>query len=184
MSEQKSNAHPLAHRLLAELDQRPGRVLEIGTGSGRNRSVLIASDAQVTSLEADRLATASGGFDAALSTHALLHGTPATLTAAVEAIRALLKPGGRLYATFGSTRDARFGAGTRVADGVFAPLEGDEAGVAHTYWGEPQMRALLERFDIIELAEMPVDAIAGRWAHRQAPLHRAVHWMVVAQRPS
>jgi cyclopropane fatty-acyl-phospholipid synthase-like methyltransferase len=173
--------HPLAVRLIAELTIPDARVLEIGTGSGRNQRALIAAGARVTAIEAGcRVAPAS--FDAALSTHALLHGTPATLEAALQQVHAALRPGASLYATFGSKRDARYGAGRRIAAHVFAPEDGDEIGVAHAYWDEPELRVLLEPFELIELIETQVDEIAGSWAHKKKPLAQAYHWMVIARR--
>ncbi|MFN2529268.1 MAG: class I SAM-dependent methyltransferase [Candidatus Baltobacteraceae bacterium] len=157
------------------------RILEIGTGSGRNRRALIAAGLNVTSIEAGHPVPAAT-FDAALGTHALLHGTPATLQAALEGIHVALRPQARLYATLGSKRDARYGKGEQIAQHVFAPEDGEEAGVPHTYWDEPEVRILLANFTIVELSQVQVDDIAGSWAHAKSPLAQAHHWMVVAQR--
>lgn len=173
--------HPLAVRLVAELTVAGARVLEIGTGSGRNQRALIAAGAHVSAIEPGET-PATGAFDAALSTHALLHGTPATLEAALVRIHAALRPGGSFYATFGSKCDARYGTGTRIAAHVFAPQTGDEIGVAHTYWDEPELRVLLRDFDTVEITGSAVDEIAGSWAHEKMPLSKAFHWMVVARR--
>lgn len=173
--------HPLAVRLIAELGARGVQILEIGTGSGRNRRALVAAGLAVTSIDAGHPVPAAA-FDAALSTHALLHGTPATLQAALEGIHLALRPPARLYATLGSKRDARYGKGRHIAAHVFAAEDGDEAGVAHTYWDEPEVRILLAGFKFIELSQIQVDDIAGSWAHEKSPLSQAYHWMVVAQR--
>ena len=166
---------------MAEIGCKGAQVLEIGAGSGRNQRALLEAGAHVTAIEAGQN-VAPEAFDAALSTHALLHGTPATLEAALRQIHAALRPGASLYATFGSKRDARYGQGRRIAAHVFAPEHGDETGVAHTYWDEAELRVLLEPFDALDLTEMQVDEIAGAWAHEKSPLAQAFHWMVVARR--
>jgi len=176
-----SGPHPLAVRLIAEVAAGGSQILEIGTGSGRNRRALLAAGLDVTSIDAGHPVPAAT-FDAALSTHALLHGTPATLQAALEGVHLALRPQARLYATLGSNRDARYGKGRQIAAHVFAPEGGDEAGVAHTYWDEPEVRILLAGFKIIELSHVRVDEIAGSWGHEKSPLAQAYHWMVVAQR--
>jgi len=92
-----------------------------------------------------------------------------------------LKPNGLLYAAFGSTHDARFGKGAKLSERTFAPLEGDERGVPHSYFDEPSLRELLEKnFAVERLEEIQVDAIAGSWAHRETPLRGAAHWFVEA----
>lgn len=176
--------HPLAERLIARCP-RGSRILEIGTGSGRNAAALAAAGLRCRSIAEDAaiVLPADGAFDAALSTHALLHGTPAALAARLDEIARALRSGAPLLATFGSTDDARFGAGERIDDATWAPLDGDERGVAHVYFDEPRLRAMLERRFAIERAErVAVDAIAGSWAHPTAPLRAAVHWFVEASR--
>lgn len=124
-----------------------------------------------------------GPFAAALSTHGLLHGTMAAIAASVAEIAASLERHGGIYATFGSTSDARFGRGTRLGASTFAPNDGDERGVAHTYFTRTQIADLFASdFVVEELAERSVDAIAGSWAHPRQPLCNAVHWFVIARR--
>lgn len=176
----------LAERLRARPE---ARVLDVCTGSGRNASALRAAGYDVSAIadtEASAIASAlppSGTFAAAISTHGLLHGTRETITANVAAIAARLEPGGLLYATFGSIRDARFNTGRRIAETTFAPLDGDERGVAHTYFTRDGLHELLRPHFIVEhLKEACVDAAAGSWAHRERPLSRAVHWYVAGRR--
>ncbi len=120
---------------------------------------------------------------AAISTHALLHGSPEAISELMGDIARALSPGAPLAATFGSMLDARFGTGTRLGPITFAPSEGDERGVAHSYYDEAGLRrALDERFRIADLREVEVDDIAGGWAHERAPLRGAVHWFVLAHR--
>jgi tellurite methyltransferase len=181
--------HPLALRLIAAHGGASVRAIDLATGSGRNAhalrgagiDVLAIDDAQAASPEA--LAGASGRYAAVLSTHGLLHGTPASIGATLAAVAARLEPQGRLYATFGSTRDARFGAGTQIEPFVFAPHDGDERGVAHAFFDQRRLRSLLDRnFTIEWMEERDADAIAGAWAHREKPLESSVHWFVEARK--
>jgi hypothetical protein len=213
--------HPLATRLIECLRNRiachpkdyteshPGeihsdafnniRVLEIGTGNGRNTAIfttagfiyagisdddintiiphVIPSEASSDAQSRDRRKL----FHAALATHSLLHGTPAQIMRLLDAIAAQLEPNGLLYATLGSTRDARFGEGEKLGERTFAALEGDERGVPHSYFDEPSLRELLNKNFVIErIEEIQVDAIAGSWAHSETPLRGAFHWFVEA----
>jgi SAM-dependent methyltransferase len=179
--------HPLTERLLARIPDRAGiRILEVGTGSGRNAAALAAAGLAFVSIgESAPIAPLerAGSFAAALSTHALLHGTPATIRLRLLEIARVLEPGGLLYATFGSTRDARFGRGERIDAATYAPSDGDEAGVAHAFFDEARLRELLgEAFAIAAMEEVAVDEVAGKWAHANAPLRDAVHWFVEAER--
>ncbi len=195
--------HPLARELLERI-QRGSRVLEIGPGSGRNFAALIART-DLTAIESDqRRAIAlraqfpdhaerilSGSyaqmpcsdrrFDAVLSSHAFLHGTPARIARSLAEVARVTKERGLFYATFGSRRDRRFGEGQQIGTNTFAPTEGDEIGVPHSYFATAELRSLLRHFTVERLEEVEVDTIAGTWAHTQMPLQGAVHWFVVAR---
>lgn len=202
-------AHPLAEALAAELAAQavPGRILLLGVGSGRNLPVLAASGTFVDAVEEDaeraRAAAArfaatprvrivrapySGpypfafGYQGALATHALLHGTYSCVAAAVAAVRNRLEAGAPFFATLGSTADPRCGVGRRVEDGVWAALEGSETGVPHLYLTEAQARSLLSGFDIRSLHEGSASESAGRWAHSDEEAARLVHWFVEARK--
>ena len=170
--------HPLALALIERLRERPGAaVLEVGAGSGRNTRALRAAGFEVCALPAQRPCAA------ALTTHALLHGTPASIGAQLDRIAAALEPGAPLFATFASVRDARYGTGEQLEPHVFAAATGDEAGVAHSYFDEARLIVLLShRFAIESMHEMPVDDVAGTWAHQLQPLRGAMHWFVIAVR--
>ncbi len=170
--------HPLALALIERLRERAAAcVLEIGAGSGRNTRALRAAGLRACTLPVQQPCAA------ALTTHALLHGTPASIAAQLDDIADALEPAASLFATFASVRDARYGIGAAIEPHVYAPAQGDEAGVAHAYFDEARLRALLSpRFRIESLREVSVDEVAGTWAHQQAPLHGAVHWFVVADR--
>lgn len=183
--------HPLAERIAEYLRTTPqARVLDFASGSGRNAEALRAAGFSVLALD-DReaespepFARVAGPFAAAISTHGLLHGTPAAICARVVAIASQLAPGGLFAATFGSVRDARFGTGTRIDEFTYAPDAGDERGVAHAYFDRERLSALLDPlFHIESLEEHGVDEIAGAWAHREQPLQRAVHWFAIARLP-
>jgi hypothetical protein len=170
--------HPLALALIERLRERSGaHVLEVGAGRGRNTRALTAAGLIVSALPVERLCAA------ALTTHALLHGTPASIAAQLDAIADALEPGAPLFATFASVRDARYGQGETLEPHVYAARDGDEAGVAHAYFDDLRLRELLEpRFRIESMRETGVDEIAGTWAHQMQPLHGAVHWFVVGVR--
>jgi hypothetical protein len=171
--------HPLAVALIERLRGRTGAaVLEIGRGSGRNTAALESAGFVVRNFDAEVEPCAG-----ALCTHTLLHGTPASIAALLGRIAARLEPGAPLYATFGSVNDARFREGERIEEFVYAPVDGDERGVAHTFFNGPRLFALFGReWEIESMEERGVDRIAGSWAHRERPLRGAVHWFVVARR--
>lgn len=186
-------AHPLAVELIEALCRRDGRrVLDFGSGMGRNTAALRDAGFDVLSIDdaaaagTDALAAIDSdgtSFDGALSTHALLHGTPHSVRNRVGALACILSGGAYLFATFASTRDARYGVGEQVAEATFAPLDGDERGVAHVYFDEARLRAIVEpHFHVTSLDERAADAIAGTWAHPASPLRGAVHWMLCAVR--
>lgn len=187
-SPRKSNLrrpHPLAAELIERLRATPHvRVVDLGAGSGRNSAALSAAGYAVQAISDDHVAdfTADGEFDAAVSTHALLHGTPRTIAATVQRLASALKPQAPLYATFGSKADARYGKGTRIDDETFVPDSGDEQGVAHAYFDEHTLRTMLERSFIVEsIEEHAVDDVVGTWAHSQRS-QGSVHWFVRTRR--
>lgn len=160
------------------------RILDFGCGSGRNTRAFREAGYDVDAIADAEMAafTPQSRYDAALSTHALLHGTPQTIRASLTSLGTALRPGAPLYATFASKRDARYGKGVQLDANTFAPKCGDEAGVAHSYFDEAQLREMLsEQFVIEALEETSVDEIVGSWAHAQRPIG-SVHWFVRAVR--
>jgi hypothetical protein len=121
------------------------------------------------------------GFAGALSTSALLHGTADGVAQSVTAVRAALRQHAPFFCTFGSTRDPRFGSGRRVDDRTFAPESGSEEGVAHAYFDESQIRAMLAGFQIDELTEGSAAETVGPWAHTNDEAATIVHWFVRAR---
>jgi hypothetical protein len=185
-----SAPHPLAAALTERLQPRPHRrILDFAAGSGRNGEALRRAGFTVATIgdeDASSSAPLAGvreRFAAAISTHGFLHGTPAAIGTRLHAVADSLERGGLLYATFGSTHDARFGHGKRIDAFTFAPVDGDERGVAHVYFDESQLRMLLKRhFKVESLQERDVDETAGAWAHRKRPLSGAVHWFATARK--
>ena len=199
-------AHPLALRLLNKQGTSQPRVLEVGAGSGRNLMTLLSARLDVTSLDEDaqrvtrlrrkypelknnllcaaytQLPKVGNGYDAVLSTHALLHGDVSKIRAVLAEIRRILSSEGNAYFTLGCTADLRFGEGRKIAEATFAPTSGDEQGVPHSYFDEAGAHDLLRNFEIEELSQQAVDDIAGKWAHETTMLRGAVHWFVVAKK--
>lgn len=175
----------MAVELVERLRATPhARVLDLGSGSGRNSAALIAAGHAVEAIPDDLVTSLRGGgpFDAAVSTHAMLHGTPSTISATVQALGEILKPHALFYAAFGSKADSRYGKGARIDEDTFAPEAGDEQGIAHAYFDENALRAMLERSFVVEsVEEHAVDEVVGTWAHAQRP-QGTVHWFVRALR--
>ena len=180
----------MAQRLVERLQSRPAaRILDFATGSGRNAEALRRAGFAVVAIRDEDAASESlpedarGDFAAAISTHGFLHGSSVAVAARVRLVVDALERGGLLYATFGSTRDARFGAGERIDDSTFAPIDGDERGVPHAYYDRTRLYALLEPLlEVDSLEEHGVDEVAGSWAHRERPLTGAIHWLSVGRR--
>jgi hypothetical protein len=182
--------HPLTVLLIERLRGAPGsRVLDFGSGRGRNAVALRRAGLTVVAVDdsiadsAQPLAGITGPFAAAISTHGFLHGRLEAIEARLYAVASRLEEGGVLYATFGSSRDARFGHGRRLDQSTFAPTAGDERGVAHTFLDRDRLATLLAPHFVIEsLEERGVDEIAGAWAHRERPLEAAAHWFAIARK--
>ncbi len=198
--------HPLALELANAL--APGaRVLLLGVGSGRNVPCLLGAGARVDAVEEDpdRARAAlerfagegrvritrgrysgplafTGGFDAALSTHALQHGSLAQVAAAVGAARNRLRPGALFFLTLGSKRDPRYASGRRIDANVVAPRDGAEAGVPHVFLDESEVVTLLAGFDLDSVVEDSAAETAGTWAHTADEARTLVHFFVRARR--
>ena len=198
--------HPLASALAGAVLPN-ARVLLLGIGSGRNVPALLAAAARIEAIEENperaraavarfaseprvRISRAAysapypfdGTIDGALSTNALLHGTPHRVAAAISAARERLAPNAPFYFTLGSKGDPRFGVGERPARDTFVLRSGSEAGVPHCYFDEAGVRALMDGFAIEELVERSAAQTAGSWAHTPEESASIVHWFVRSRR--
>jgi hypothetical protein len=202
--------HPLAQTLAGLLrrarSSAPRFAVVLGAGSGRNLPPLISAGVYVDVVEANtaRAQAVAARFArepllrvihteysdasafthdyvAALSTHALLHGTAEHIGAAVNVLAKVMAPDADLFLTFGSTSDPRFGKGEHIATATWASPDGFEAGVPHTYFDEGELRTLLRAFDIISLQETSVRDVVGRWAHEAPPAPETIHWFAHAK---
>ena len=182
------SAHPLTLALVQRLHEKErARVLDFGSGRGRNTRALEEAGVEVVAITDDQatgrraLDGLESSFDAVLATHALLHGSPQSVAERIDGAARVLGESGLFYATFASVHDARYGKGERLADDTFAPEQGDERGVPHVYYDEPRLRAVVTPYFSIEsLEERAADQIAGTWAHPNTPLRAAVHWLLRA----
>ncbi len=200
--------HPFACELAEVLRGATApRVLLLGFGNGRNLPPFTRAGIRVDAVEEDpdrardaaertaaqplvRVARCrfvgpypyAGGFDGALATSAFLHGTAATVGAALAAVAARLRPRAPFYATFGSTRDPRFGRGARVDAATYAATDGPEAGVPHVFFDEARLREALGAFVELDLREGSAAETAGRWAHAADDAGDLRHWFVRARR--
>jgi hypothetical protein len=197
--------HPLA-LALADLvrsapSDGPRFVLALGGGSGRNIPPLLAAHLSVDILEEDpdraralrdrfdreptvRVAHGSYAepnifkqrYNAVLSTHALLHGSPSSISAAIQALKDRLVPDADLMLTLGSASDPRFGTGQRIDAQTWTPEEGPEAGVPHVYYDREEAHTLLRSFAVVSLREVYARDIVGSWAHAPDRTPGIVHW--------
>lgn len=197
--------HPLA-LALAELVRStplnsPRFALVLGGGSGRNIPALLTANFRVDVLEEDaaraqalrdRFAREPAvrvecGFyaepnvfrqryRAVLSTHALLHGSPSSISAAIQALKEILAPEADMMLTLSSARDPRFGMGQRTDAQTWTPSEGPEAGVPHVYYDREEARTLFRSFALVSLHEVYAREIVGSWAHAPDRTPGIVHW--------
>ena len=198
-------AHPLAYVLASAVAGRTGRVRIVGIGSGRNLAPFLAAGIGVDVLESDVAradalrarygdavpivraaydAAASGGergrYVGVLATHALLHGTSRSLTAALANVRDSITAGGTLCATFGSTRDPRSARGERLDAMTTVERDGPEANVPHVFHDRAALEAALRGFTIVDAYEASAAESVGRWAHDERDAATIVHWFVTA----
>lgn len=158
------------------VDENAARVASVARAFASNSHVRV-----VCARYSDFVA-ARGSFAGALATHALLHGTPALIAKTVAAVRVCLATRASFFFTLGSVRDPRFGRGTRIADGAFAPTDGSEAGVVHSFFDEAGVRTLLRGFELEDVREDSAAATVGTWAHESDRARDIVHWFIRARR--
>ncbi|MEK6977628.1 MAG: class I SAM-dependent methyltransferase [Candidatus Hydrothermarchaeota archaeon] len=91
----------------------------------------------------------SGSFDSVVCDFVLGHCVAPGREEAVEEVRRVLKPGGRLFFRAFSRGDMRFGKGRGVEEGTFRSA----SGIDHHFFDEGEVRGLLEGFRILDLRE-------------------------------
>ena len=198
--------HPLV-AALAEALPAGSRVLLVGVGRGRHIPPLIEASLRVDVVEEDagrapaaaerfagepRVRVARAGYagpmpfapdyDGAVSTHALLHGSPSTIAASLAAIGDRMRSGALFHLTLGAIRDPRYGGGVMLGDATWAAESGPEIGVPHAFFDENAARALLSGWNILSLDERSAAETAGRWAHSPAETATIVHWFARLKR--
>jgi hypothetical protein len=171
--------HPLVGALIEALP-RGSRVLVVGVGNGRHIPPLTAAGFAVDAV--DDLGLAAREYDGAISTHALLHGSPATIAASLATIGGALRPGGLFHLTLGSTKDPRCGHGVMIDDATWAAQSGPERRVPHAFFDERPARELLGNWEILALDERSAAETAGRWAHSPSERATIVHWFARLKR--
>lgn len=119
-------------------------------------------------------------FDATISINVLNHGHRATLQRAADEIFRTLRPGGEALLTVLNTRDWRCGSGEEPEPNTWLLGEGPEAGIAHHFFDESDLRDWLAAFALIDLQR--VRALQDR---STAPGDRRVFrdlWQVLVRR--
>ena len=94
---------------------------------------------------------ADATFDAGLSTNVLNHNTRAALVQAIDEVFRVLKPGGEFFLTVINPGDGRYGSGEEIEPDTFVLAEGPEAGIAHHFFSDADLRDWLSVFEILEL---------------------------------
>ena len=124
-----------------------------------------------------------GAFAAAISTHGYCTERPRRSRREPDESPAALEPGGLLCA------DLRFGPRCALrqrpaaSNRTFAPLDGDERGVAHTYFTRVQLEELSHPHYTIEAcARKPASTTSPEHGRTASPARDAVHWFVVRRR--
>lgn len=160
---------------LAALLHAGDAVLDFAAGGGRNTAYLRAQGYEVDAIsdaDAPHFRASRRRYQGAITTHGLLHGTPETIAASIAEIADALAVQAPLYGTFASVNDPRFGDGERLGEATFAPTQGEECGIPHTFFDEAGIRGLLDGFfTIASIEEHAAEHIAG-----------SVHWFVRARR--
>jgi SAM-dependent methyltransferase len=179
------------------------RVLDLGCGSGRHTVYLAKQGLQVCALDISTEALArtcewlvregvsaslqqadmtalpfrDDLFDCVVSVSVLHHATMADIRTALGEARRTLCPGGLLFARECAKGDYQDGRGVEIEQGTFiAPDDADQPGVPHHFFGEEEVKALLEGFRLVELDRVEKEYTVG--SGRQV---LRVYWHILAE---
>ena len=168
-----------AGRHLVPLQVNDNRVVGMdfaGNGLEYSRIQLLEKHLPAWLVQADMsfpLPFAGETFDHLVSIHVIFHNPLSKISATLNEIYRVLKPGGMALITFNSVYSYRFGKGTELEPGTWIPDEGVDQGIVHHFSSFADLASLLEKFKIIrvELDE------------RNSQGQLSSHWVVTAQKP-
>lgn len=164
-----------------------GLTLDLGCGDGKGMASILEDGIKAVGLDMSRVALSllrgrlgrsdlvrgdvrhlpfpPGSFDSVVCDFVLGHCVAADRVEAVEEVRRVLKPGGRLFFRAFSRWDMRFGRGEEVEERTFRSA----SGIDHHFFDEGEVRDLLGGFRILDLRERRRERRYGG-----APVTRAV----------
>ena len=89
-------------------------------------------------------------YDLIISISTIHHGTKDRIRSLVDRIHSALLQGGRLFITLPDYESAEkwdtFKDKKIMGDGTYAPMEGSEKGLLHTFYRKPEIEQLMEKF--------------------------------------
>lgn len=179
--------HPLAQRLIERYKAAGWKepILEVAAATDRSLRAFEAAGIPIIATPDDESYTQLPGeretYAAAFSSHGYLHGATGKVRAGLAELRRVLRPGGPIYITLGSSKDERFGFGDALDEWTFAPGDGPEMGIPHAFFDRDAVVELLRGFTIESLDEVDATNVVGTWAHEE-PQQKIVHWFLVAHR--
>ncbi len=122
-------------------------------------------------------------FHGVVSWNVLHHNRLAATREAVSQVHRSLVPGGILMVTLKSDKADFAGQGEEIEPGTFIHDIGDESGVPHHYFSEPEIRDLFAGWEFMTLAEQVITHLARPdrfWEYTPFPF---TNWGVVAKKP-
>jgi len=189
-------------------DERRLRIWDLCCGSGHHTALIsrcghsaYATDGSPQAVELTRRALAAEGlagrvekaemevcpwpspdFHGVIAWDAIHHNTRHGIEKTVETIERALQPGGLFLATLLSDKAGRFGKGLEIDHRTFIDDEGGEPGVPHHYFDEEEVRILLDRFELLILAEEVTRYVHGTEGFWTWTPFRWTKWNVLARK--
>jgi len=152
-----------------------GKLLEVGCGNGKTLLSIARQDFDIAAIDISRKAIelaqkavgengkiiflegdvcdlqfGDGLFDGIVCSFVLQHLLEGEREKAIFEMRRVLKPGGFLFVDVFSMEDMRHGKGMEVEPETFKR----ETGILTHYFTEPELRALLENFELVDLKKV------------------------------